>query len=63
MGVNKGLEAAEIVNRGGISDMFPVALCTMVADTTNPEIIETRPMVRGGENRQLIRMDGVIVED
>ena len=43
--------------------MFPAALGAMVADTANPEIIEARPMVRGGENRELIRADGVIVED
>ena len=36
MGVDKeGLEAVEIINRGGVSNMFPVALCTMVADTAN----------------------------
>ena len=43
--------------------MFPVALGTLVADTANLEIIEARPMVRGGENGELIRADGIIVED
>ena len=63
VGVDKGLEAAEIVNRGGISDMFPAALGAMVANTADPEIIEARATIRGWESGELIGADGVIVED
>ena len=63
VGFNKGLEAVEIINQGGISNMVPVALGAMVADTANLEIIEARPTVGGGENRELIGADGIIVED
>ena len=63
VGFNKGLKAAEIANWGGISHVFPVALGAMLADTADPEIIEARATVGGGENRKLIRADGVNVED
>ena len=45
MGVDKGLEAAEVVNQGGIGHMFPAALKAILADTTNPMIIEARMAV------------------
>ena len=63
MGVDKGLKAAEITNWGGVSHVFPVALGAMLADTADPEIIEARATVRGGENGELIRVDGVNVKD
>ena len=62
MGVDKGLEAAEVINWGGVGHMFPVALKAILADTTNHKIIETRTMVGGGENGKLIRVDGIQVK-
>ena len=43
--VDKGLEAVEVVNWGGIGNMFPVALRAILADTTDPKIIEARTAV------------------
>ena len=43
--------------------MFIAALGAMVADTADPEIIEARPTIGGGESGELIGADGVVVED
>ena len=42
--------------------MFPLALRSILADTTDPKIVEARAMVGGGENRKLIRVEGLEVK-
>ena len=61
MGVNEGLKAAEVGNWGCVGHMLPAALKAILADTTDPEIMEARTMVGGGEYGKLIRVDGIEV--